>query len=91
VTTKAGREYGAANMLSKEIRARLIKIGQPAGKYTAHGLRKSAAVFLAERGATVKQLMDWFGWTNPKQAMYYVERANKAKLNKQTAALWDAA
>jgi integrase len=91
VTTKTGRKYSAANSLSKEIQARLVEIGQPNGKYVMHGLRKASAVYLAYKGATVKQLMDWFGWRSPRQALYYVEQAEKAKLNKQTAALWDAA
>jgi len=42
LTSKSGNAYDPTK-LTKDIQARLIEIGQPAGKYTTHGLRKSAA------------------------------------------------
>jgi integrase len=75
-TSDSGRSYDAT-MLSKHLQTRLKEVGQPAGKFVLHGLRKAAAVHLAERGATVKQLMDWFGWRSAKKALYYVEQAPK--------------
>jgi integrase len=47
---------------------------------TAHGLRRAAATFAAENGATVAQLMAIFGWATAKQAMHYVDQANQPKM-----------
>jgi integrase len=44
---------------------------------TSHGLRKAAAVYLAEKGATDHQLMAWFGWTSISQAQVYTKAANR--------------
>jgi site-specific recombinase XerD len=44
---------------------------------TSHGLRKAAATYLAERGATDHQLMAWFGWTSISQAQVYTKGANR--------------
>ena len=73
--------------LTKAIQKRLIEIGEPKSKYTLHGLRKAAGVRLAERGATVEQLMTFFGWRSPRMALYYVREANKKKLNADAAKL----
>lgn len=50
---------------------------------TAHGLRKAAAVRLAEAGATVAELNAVFGWTGAKMALLYIEKADRAKLARQ--------
>jgi integrase len=47
---------------------------------SAHGLRKAAATRLAEAGATVPQLNAVFGWIGAKQALHYVEKADRARL-----------
>jgi integrase len=52
---------------------------------TSHGLRKAAATYLAELGATDHQLMAWFGWTSISQAQVYTKAANR-KLMAQAAA-----
>ncbi len=52
---------------------------------TSHGLRKAAATYLAELGATDHQLMSWFGWTSISQAQVYTQTANR-KLMAQGAA-----
>ncbi|MEX2694873.1 tyrosine-type recombinase/integrase [Rhizobium mongolense] len=46
---------------------------------SSHGLRKAAAVALAESGATASELMAIFGWTNLKTAQIYVEKSNKRR------------
>lgn len=46
----------------------------------AHGLRKAGAVRAALNGATTKQLMAMYGWTNEKQAEHYTRSAEKARL-----------
>lgn len=47
---------------------------------SAHGLRKAAAIRWAHAGATERQLMAWFGWTDPKMAAHYTRRANSERL-----------
>ena len=47
---------------------------------SAHGLRKAAAVRLAEAGATVPELNSVFGWVGAKMALRYVEAADRARL-----------
>lgn len=49
----------------------------------AHGLRKAAAVRLAEAGATVAQLNAVFGWSGARMALLYVEKAERALLARQ--------
>jgi integrase len=90
LTTVTGRRYAKGD-LTKAIRKRLIEIGEPPGKYTLHGLRKAAAVRLAEAGASVEQLMSWLGWRSPAQAVYYCREASKRKLNRRAASLLERA
>ena len=90
LTTPTGRRYDPVR-LSKAIHKRLIAIGEPPGRYTAHGLRKATAVRLAEAGATVQQLMSVFGWRTPSMASYYCSEANKRKLNREAWSLWERA
>jgi integrase len=47
---------------------------------TSHGLRKAAATYLAEQGATDHHLMAWFGWTSISQAQVYTKSANRKRL-----------
>jgi integrase len=54
---------------------------------TSHGLRKAAATYLAELGATDHQLMAWFGWTSISQAQVYTKAARAKVLSKATGRL----
>ena len=54
---------------------------------TSHGLRKAAATYLAEQGATDHQLMAWFGWTSISQAQVYTKAANGKGLAQAPAKL----
>lgn len=54
---------------------------------SAHGLRKAAAVRLALAGATERQLMAVFGWTDPDMAARYTRAADRARLGMQAGAL----
>lgn len=47
---------------------------------SAHGLRKLAAVKLAEAGATESQLSAVFGWRSNRQSEVYTRSANRRKL-----------
>jgi integrase len=53
---------------------------------TCHGLRKAAATRYADRGATERQLMAWFGWTDPRMAARYTRAAEVRRLASQMAA-----
>ena len=54
---------------------------------TPHGLRKLAAVSMAEGGAMTKQLMAAFGWSSPAQAETYIRAASQAHLAAQAMPL----
>ena len=88
LATPTGKRYDKG-WLTKVIQARLVEIGQPKSKYTLHGLRKAAAVLLAESGATVEQLMSVMSWKTPTQAIYYCREANKKTLNRAAWAFLD--
>lgn len=47
---------------------------------SAHGLRKLAAVKLAEAGATESEISAWFGWKSNRQSEVYTRTANRRKL-----------
>jgi integrase len=47
---------------------------------TSHGLRKAAATYFAEQGATDFQLMPWFGWSSISQAQVYTKSANRKRM-----------
>jgi site-specific recombinase XerD len=47
---------------------------------TSHGLRKAAATYLVEQGATDHQLMAWFGWSSISQAQVYTKAANRKRM-----------
>jgi integrase len=90
LVTATRRRYDKT-ALTKAIQKRLIEIGEKPSKYTLHGLRKAAAVRMAEAGATVQQLMSVFGWKTPTMALYYCREANKRKLNREAWSLWERA
>ncbi len=60
--------------------------GIPAG-YSAHGVRKAAATFIAEGGGTENELMAMFGWTQSKQARLYTRTADNKRLATRAASL----
>jgi integrase len=46
---------------------------------TSHGLRKAAATYFADRGATTTQLMAWFGWKTASEAERYTRGADRKR------------
>jgi integrase len=50
-----------------------------------HGLRKAAAVAMANNGASTQQLMAWFGWLSLAEAERYTREANKKRLARDAA------
>jgi integrase len=52
-----------------------------------HGLRKIGATLAAENGASERQLMALFGWTDPAMARIYTRAAKAKRLAAQAAAM----
>lgn len=52
----------------------------------SHGLRKLAAIRMAQAGATLPQLMAWGGWTTEREPLRYIQQANRAQLADAAAA-----
>jgi integrase len=80
LTTQRGTGYSAGSLCNMVAEA-TAQIG--AKQYTAHGLRKNAAIALAEAGCTVHQIMAITGHKTWKQAMHYTRRAAQKKLAQQ--------
>jgi predicted transcriptional regulator len=53
---------------------------EKAGAHRSHGLRKAAAVRVAENRGTVDELKAIFGWRTNKQPELYVAEANRRRL-----------
>lgn len=56
------------------------KCGEAGIEKRAHGLRKTRATELAEGGATVNELMAFFGWETPHEATRYTKAAQQRVL-----------
>jgi hypothetical protein len=75
IVGKKGNRY-TKESFGEEFRRSCKAAGVPG---RAHGLRKAAAVRLAENGATVHQLMAWFGWGDQQMAQVYTKAADRKK------------
>jgi integrase len=75
LTTRTGAAY-SEHSLGEALRAWCKEAGVPAG-LSAHGCRKLAAIRCAHNGASIKAMMSVFGWRTEKQALYYIEQAEK--------------
>lgn len=64
--------------------------GIPNG-YAAHGIRKYAATVRADLGATVSQLMAWFGWLTEREAVEYTRSADRRRLAAELGRMVNAA
>ena len=82
------RPYANSTTLGHAIERHLKKLGIDG--YTMHGLRKNAAVELAEAGATVEELMAVLGHKTPKMALYYCKLASQRRMNDNATVKWDA-
>lgn len=78
LTTAYGRPFTAAGF-GNWFRDACNDAKMPA-RCTSHGLRKAAATYFAEQGATDHQLMAWFGWTSIDQAQVYTKAANRKRM-----------
>lgn len=74
VVGRRGRHFESPGAAGKFLADAATAIGLDR---SAHGLRKAAARRMAEAGASLQDLMDVFGWTNPKIAMIYIHERDK--------------
>lgn len=77
ITTSRGTPY-TIESFGNAFSAWCTEAGLP--HCSAHGLRKAAAIALAESGSTAIELCAIFGWTNLRTAQIYIEKANKTRL-----------
>ena len=77
LVTGQGRPFTAAGF-GNWFRKACNAAGLPA-RCTSHGLRKAAATYLADRGATTTQLMAWFGWKTASEAERYTRGADRKR------------
>ena len=66
------------NGLGNKMREWCDSAGLP--QCSSHGLRKAAAVVLAENGATAPELCALFGWSKLETAEIYIREAQKRKM-----------
>ena len=92
MVTEQGKPFSAVGF-SNKLREWCDQAGLPRKdaetskpRCTAHGLRKSSATRMADLGANVLDLMGWYGWKTPSEAIHYVETANKRKAANRMAA-----
>jgi integrase len=76
--TEQGKPFTDAGF-GNWFRDRCSEAGIPVG-YSAHGVRKYAATWHANRGATAHQLMAWFGWLTIREAERYTREAGRRSL-----------
>jgi integrase len=80
-----GRPFASKKSFGNWFADRCAEAGLPK-RCTAHGLRKAAATYHAELGASANELMALFGWRSLRTAELYVRKANQRKLAEQAMA-----
>jgi integrase len=78
LVTTPGKQFSDAGF-TNWFRDRCREAGIPTG-YSAHGVRKYAATYHADCGATAHELMSWFGWLTIREAERYTREAARRKL-----------
>jgi hypothetical protein len=77
IATERGTPY-TKESFGNMFRAWCDEAGIPKG-YSAHGIRKYAAALRADLGASVLQLMAWFGWITMREAERYTRSADRRR------------
>jgi integrase len=88
LTTQRGEGYTAGS-LGNMIVAATKQIG--AGQYTAHGLRKNAAICMIDAGCEVPQVMAVLGHKTMEMALYYAKERDQKKHAQQAIEKWEVA
>jgi integrase len=86
LTNRLGRPFTPGSLTNAFART-LIAIG--ARGYSVHGLRKTAAVALAEAGRSELEIMAVLGHRTSKMAIHYCRAANKTLLNENAIKAWE--
>ena len=81
LTTTRGHSWRVKSLAQRFVKDCRIAGLEPG--LSAHGVRKAAATFAAEAGATENELMAMFGWSSPKQAAAYTRKVNRPRLASQ--------
>ena len=81
LTTTRGHSWRVKSLAQRFVKDCRIAGLEPG--LSAHGVRKAAATFAAEAGATENELMAMFGWSSPKQAAAYTRKVNRPRLATQ--------
>jgi len=78
-SSRKGGHLTTPGMSTRAITARVRTLGETIGIYklSAHDCRHYCATTMAERNYSIRELMDWFGWTSAQTAMRYVEGSKK--------------
>jgi integrase len=87
-----GTPFTHAGSLSNRVRQWCDEAAEKSGnknllRASLHGLRKAAAAFAAERGASTTQLMALFGWLTSKEADRYIKKFQRARASTGAAHL----
>ena len=77
--TEHGKPFRNAKSFANWFKKQCNRAGLPQ-RCTAHGIRKTGATMLADRGATPHELMASFGWLTLKQAETYTKAASQRQL-----------
>jgi integrase len=88
LTDERGRPFAPDN-LTRRIKRALRTIG--AAEYKLHGLRKTAAVALAEAGGSELEIMAVLGHRTSTMAQYYCREANRSRLAERAIRAWERA
>jgi len=89
IATDAGAGY-TKEAFGNQFRQWCDEAGIPKG-YSAHGVRKYAAVLRANLGATAHQLMAWFGWLTMREAERYTRDAERRRATMRLGEMVNAA
>jgi integrase len=88
IISSHGRAYGS-NSLSNAFRKVFRQLGMDG--YSVHGLRKNAAVALAEVGCEPHEIMAITGHKTLAMVTHYMKRANQKRLADRAMEKWKAA
>jgi integrase len=88
LTGERGKPYDPAS-LARLVRNQLQRLGIRG--YSFHGLRKNAAMALAEAGCSIDEIMAVTGHRSAKMALHYTRRAARKQMARNAIRRWEAA
>lgn len=78
-SSRKGGSLTQSGMSTRSITDRVRVLGKSVGveRLSAHDCRHYCATIMAHRGYSIRELMDWFGWSSAQTAMRYIEASMK--------------